>query len=203
MGFNDTYIKDYRIFLGSRSPRRKQLLEGLGLEFEIWVKEEQKEVYPEGMMSWEIAEYLAREKAKPYRNDLKEGDLLITADTIVSYKNAILGKPESRTEAIEFLSRLSGRQHEVITGVCISSPDECYCFFSETLVTFAILETDEISFYIDNYAPFDKAGAYGIQEWIGYIGVERIEGSYFNVMGLPVQKLYAELKLFTRYNNEN
>jgi len=203
MGFCDQHIKGFRVFLGSRSPRRKQLLEGLGLDFEIWVKEEQEELYPEGLMPREIAEYLARGKARPYRNDLKKGDLLITADTIVCYKNMILGKPESKEDAVEFLNRLSGRKHEVITGVCISSPDECYCFYSETLVTFANLDNDEISYYIDNYAPFDKAGAYGIQEWIGYIGVERIEGSYFNVMGLPVQRLYAELKKFTRYNNEN
>ena len=200
MGFLDEHIKNYQIFLGSRSPRRKQLLEGLGLNFEIWVKEELTELYPAGMKPWEIAEYLAKVKARPYKNELVQGDILITADTIVCDDDTIFGKPGSRKEAFDFLSNLSGRKHKVITGVCISSPDECYCFYSETLVKFAVLDAEEIDYYIDNYAPFDKAGAYGIQEWIGYIGVESIQGSYFNVMGLPVQRLYAELKKFTGFS---
>jgi len=196
MGFLDKHLKNYQIFLGSRSPRRKQLLEGLGLNFEIWVKEELPELYPEGLKPPEIAVYLAKSKARPYKDELVQGDVLITADTIVCDENTIFGKPGSRKDAVDFLNNLSGMKHNVITGVCISSPDECYCFYSETLVKFAVLNAEEIDYYIDNYSPFDKAGAYGIQEWIGYIGVESIQGSYFNVMGLPVQRLYAELKKF-------
>ena len=196
MGFLDKHLKNYQIFLGSRSPRRKQLLEGLGLNFEIWVKEELPELYPAGMKPWEIAVYLAKSKAQPYKEELVQGDILITADTIVCDEDTIFGKPGSRKDAVDFLNSLSGRKHKVITGVCIKSPDECYCFYSETLVKFTVLEAEEIDYYIDNYSPFDKAGAYGIQEWIGYIGIESIQGSYFNVMGLPVQRLYAELKKF-------
>ena len=150
-----------------------------------------------------VAEYLAKNKAKPYQRELKNHDLLITADTIVCYEDIILLKPESREQAIDSLHKLSGKEHMVITGVCISSPDQCYCFCSETRVTFAVLDDDEIQYYVDQYAPYDKAGAYGIQEWIGYVGVVRIEGSYFNVMGLPVQKLYMELKKITGYLDLN
>ncbi len=203
MGFREQYKNKYRIFLGSRSPRRKELLEGLGLDFEVWIKEDLPEIYPACMKPREIAEYLAREKARPYLEELKEGDILITADTIVCLGDSILVKPESRIDAVNSLEKLSGREHTVITGVCISSPNECNCFHSDTLVKFAELTEEEIDYYIDNYSPFDKAGAYGIQEWIGYIGVERIEGSYFNVMGLPVQKLYRELKKITRYIDKN
>ncbi len=199
MGFRDQHIKKYRIFLGSRSPRRKQLLEGLGLDFNVWVKKKLSEIYPDGLKPSEIAEFLALDKARPYLKELKPNDLLITADTIVCFNDSILKKPESKTDAVNSLRNLSCNNHTVITGVCLSSPERCYCFYSETLVKFACLDDDEIEYYIDTYAPFDKAGAYGIQEWIGYIGVERIEGSYFNVMGLPVQRLYAELKKFTEY----
>ena len=197
MTFHDIFIKVHRLYLGSRSPRRKQLLADLRLPFEVWVKEDNPEIYSDEMSQKEVAEFLAKEKSKPYLGELKAGDILITADTIVCYRDHILGKPETREEAIDSLKQLSGNQHQVITGVCISSPDKNYCFSSETLVKFADLTEAEILYYIDNFAPFDKAGAYGIQEWIGYIGVERIEGSYFNVMGLPVQKLYTELKKFT------
>lgn len=200
MAFWDDHIKNYRIFLGSRSPRREQLLKSLGLDFKVWVKEELEENYPGGLTPQEISEYLARMKAQPYLPDLEKGDILITADTIVALNNNILNKPRSRTEAIDSLASLSGEEHSVITGVCLSSPDECYCFYAETLVKFARLEIEEIYFYIDSCQPYDKAGAYGIQEWIGYIGVESIQGSYFNVMGLPVQSLYKELKKFTHYN---
>ena len=199
MGFSSHYIKKYNIFLGSRSPRRKQLLEGLGLNFKIWLKEELPELYPTGLKSNEIAKFLAKDKAQAFVKDLKENDLLITADTIVCYKDSILMKPESNTDAYNSLKKRSGNTHTVITGVCLSSPGKCSCFYSETLVKFAVLSDEEIEFYIDTCAPFDKAGSYGIQEWIGYIGVESINGSYFNVMGLPVQKLYSELKKFTGY----
>ncbi len=199
MGFRDDYIKSYKILLGSRSPRRKQLLNGLGLDFEIWIKEEQEEIFPDGLHPTEVATYLAKAKADPYLSDLLNKDILITADTIVALGDEILLKPASRTEAASSLQKLLGREHIVITGICLSSTDKCTCFYSETNVKFASLDEDEIYYYIDNYAPYDKAGAYGIQEWIGYIGVESINGSYFNVMGLPVQKLYKELKIFTGY----
>jgi len=200
MSFRDGHIRNYRIMLGSRSPRRKQLLEGLGLDFEVWVKEELPEPIPAGLAHDEIACRLAYDKSIPYRDELCKSDILITADTIVCIGDSILNKPASKAEAIESLSLLSGNTHKVITGVCLSSPDESYCFSSETLVKFAELDYDEISYYVDHYKPYDKAGAYGIQEWIGFIGVERIDGSYFNVMGLPVQKLYTELKKFTGYS---
>ncbi len=199
MGFSDIYIKNFQLFLGSRSPRRDELLKGLGLDFQIWIKEELDENYPDDLIPEEIALYLARIKAKQYLQELKTGDVLITADTIVALGNEILNKPNSREEAIDSLERLSGKSHIVITGICLSSPDKNSCFSTQTSVKFAELSSDEIEFYVDNYTPYDKAGAYGIQEWIGYIGVESITGSYFNVMGLPVQRLFCELKKFTGY----
>lgn len=199
MGFNDTYIKNFKLYLGSRSPRRDELLKGLGLDFKIWIKEELEENYPDNLIPEEIALYLARIKARQYLQELKTGDVLITADTIVALGDEILNKPNSREEAIDSLERLSGKSHIVITGICLSSPEKTSCFSAQTSVKFAELNSDEIEFYIDNYTPYDKAGAYGIQEWIGYIGVESITGSYFNVMGLPVQRLFRELKKFTGY----
>jgi len=203
MGFSDNYIKDYNIYLGSRSPRRKQLLEGLGLGFKVWIRKELSETYPDRLNPREIAEYLARIKARPYLDDLKEKDILITADTIVALGNEILSKPENRISAINSLVKLSGGIHSVITGVCLSSADKCSCFYAETMVKFAELALEEIELYVDRFEPYDKAGAYGIQEWIGFIGVERIEGSYFNVMGLPVQALYSALKRHTGYPGDH
>ena len=202
MGFSDNYLKSYNIYLGSRSPRRKQLLEGLGIKFEIWIKEEIDETFEMGLHPHEIAETLARNKAIPYTDELKASDVLITADTIVAVDDQILGKPTSRESAFKSLKEISGREHNVITGVCLSSADKCHCFYSDTLVKFAELDKSEIDYYIEKYKPYDKAGAYGIQEWIGYIGVESIRGSHFNVMGLPVQSLYRELKVFTGYNSK-
>lgn len=199
MGFIDDYIRNYNIYLGSRSPRRKQLLESLGLDFKVWIKRELSEIFPEQLNPVEIAEYLAGIKAKSYINELGDKDILITADTIVARGNEILEKPGNREEAVKSLLKLSGRQHKVITGVCLCTADKSYCFNSQTVVKFAILDREEIEFYVDNFEPYDKAGAYGIQEWIGFIGVQSIQGSYFNVMGLPVQELYRELKSFTGY----
>lgn len=199
MGFINHYIKNYQIFLGSRSPRRKHLLEELGVDFKIWVKEDKPEIYPSGLNPREIAEFLAKDKAQAFLKDLKEKDILITADTIVCCSDSILLKPKTKIDAFSSLKILSGNTHNVITGVCLSSAEKSCCFYSDTLVNFSVLEDEEIDYYIDSYEPYDKAGSYGIQEWIGYIGVESITGSYFNVMGLPVQKLYTELKKFTGY----
>ncbi len=193
------YLDQYRIFLGSRSPRRQALLTQLGLPYRVWLKEEIPEEYPEGLRPEEVALFLARLKAKPFRNELTDSDTLITADTIVVLDDEILGKPADREDAINMLSGLSGRPHEVITGVCLSSQNRESAFKASTMVWFDKLDISEIREYVDEYNPLDKAGAYGIQEWIGFIGINRIEGSYFNVMGLPVQRLYKELQVFTGF----
>lgn len=185
-------LKSYKIILASKSPRRRELLSNLGIDFEI-VTLDTDESYPANMPVDEVAAYLALKKAEPFTAEKYPSHLIITADTIVCIENEILGKPESREHAFEMLQKLSGNDHKVITGVCLSSPNQKKCFTSTTTVHFKTLSSNEIEYYIDNYKPFDKAGAYGIQEWIGFVAVERIEGSYFNVMGLPVQKLYEEL----------
>ena len=185
-------LKSYKIILASKSPRRRELLSNLGIDFEI-VTLDTDESYPATMPVDEVAAYLALKKAEPFTAEKYPSHLIITADTIVCIENEILGKPESREHAFEMLQKLSGNDHKVITGVCLSSPNLKKCFTSTTTVHFKTLSSNEIEYYIYNYKPFDKAGAYGIQEWIGFVAVERIEGSYFNVMGLPVQKLYEEL----------
>ncbi len=184
----------YNIILASQSPRRQELLKELGLEFSILVKKNIDESYPKGLNSTEIALYLAEHKASYYIEDLKQNDLLITADTIVCYNNKILNKPANYEEAKEMLKLLSGNKHQVITGVCLRTKQQSKTFAVSTDVYFNNISEQEIDFYINNYKPYDKAGAYGIQEWIGYIAVKKIEGSYFNVVGLPVQYLYEELK---------
>lgn len=180
------------LLLASNSPRRKELLAGLGFEFKIKVKEVHED-FPEHLKRAEVAEYLASHKADAYQDDLQH-EVLLTADTIVCLDERILNKPANYEEAFEMLSALSGRQHEVITGVCLLMKERKVVFHDTTKVYFKELAEAEIDYYIRNYKPFDKAGAYGIQEWIGMIGIERIEGSYFNVVGLPVQKLYSQLK---------
>jgi len=190
-------MTDYKIVLASQSPRRKELLAHLNIPFEVLVKEDVEEVFPEEMLSVNVPAYLARLKAKPYSKDCqKDNILVITADTIVFCDQQILGKPKDREEAITMLNSLSGKAHEVITGVALTAENKQTDFTVSTKVFFKTLTSEEIEFYVDNYKPYDKAGAYGIQEWIGMIGIERIEGSYFNVVGLPVQKLYTELKRF-------
>ncbi|GAB3202048.1 septum formation protein [Pontibacter aydingkolensis] len=179
------------LLLASNSPRRKELLTGLGLDYSVRVKEVHEE-FPQHLKRAEIAEYLASHKADAYKSDI-ENEVVITADTIVCLGNKVLNKPQSHHEAAEMLRALSGTCHEVITGVCLLSKEGKTVFHDITKVYFKELTLAEIDFYINHYKPFDKAGAYGIQEWIGMIGIERIEGSYFNVVGLPVQKLYTYL----------
>lgn len=189
-------LEKYRIILASGSPRRKELLKGLGIIFEVVVDKDIDESFPANLPVTEVATYLAQKKADHYKARITENQLIITADTVVISNNTILNKPANRPEAIEMLLTLSGRTHQVETGVCITTVNKQQAFKSVSDVTFCNLTQHEIEFYVDNYRPFDKAGSYGIQEWIGYIGVEKINGSYFNVMGLPVQKLYRELKQF-------
>ena len=187
-------LEKYKIILCSNSPRRRELLSGLGLNFEVRVIDGIDESYNNNNSCEEIAEEISVKKADAYLKTIGDNELIITADTIVYNNGEVLGKPHTRKEAIDMLSAISGKTHKVVTGVCIASKNKKKIFSVSTNVKFSSLEMEEILFYIDNYSPYDKAGAYGIQEWIGYIGVEGIEGSYFNVMGLPIQRLYSELK---------
>lgn len=187
-------LKDHKIILASGSPRRQQFLKDLGIDFEIRLKPVE-EVYPERLYKYEISDYLAQLKSLPLKDDLKEKDILITSDTIVWHQEKALGKPSGREEAIAMLSSLSGQTHEVITSVCFTTKNLQKTINANTKVHFRELEHKEIEYYVDHYQPFDKAGAYGIQEWIGQIGIDRIEGSYFNVVGLPVNELYKNLKI--------
>lgn len=189
-------LDKYKIVLASNSPRRKELLAGLDIAFEVKVIGDVDESYPEGLSSEEIPVYVARKKADAYLPFMKKDEMLITADTIVWTFEEILGKPNNRQDAIEMLSKLSNRVHEVITGVCIVTKNKTVFFAVSSAVSFGYLEPLDIEYYVDKYKPYDKAGSYGIQEWIGYIGAEAINGSFFNVMGLPVQRLYRELKAF-------
>ena len=184
-------LKNYRIILASGSPRRQAFFKDLNLDFTIQLKEVE-EIYPKELKHIEISEYLADLKSKAF-TDLKEQELLITSDTIVWHNNKALGKPKDYDEAFAMLKSLSGLTHEVITSVSIKSKSFQKIFSDITKVYFKELSEEEITYYIENFKPYDKAGAYGIQEWIGKIGIDKIEGSYFNVMGLPVNKLYAEL----------
>jgi septum formation protein len=189
------------IILASRSPRRQLLLREMGLDFEVKVPDVD-EIYPSGLSAEEIAVYLAELKANSFRtDDTTQGTIIITADTIVSLEDEILGKPVTREDAVEMLRKLSGKMHVVVTGVCLKSAGKKRSFFARTLVWFRELTPREISYYVDNFHPFDKAGGYGAQEWIGYIGISHIEGSYFNVMGLPVKELYEELVSFCANNS--
>ena len=188
-------LKGKRIVLASKSPRRRELLAGLELEFTVESKDVE-EIYPEGMPAEEIPVYLAQLKAAPYQGELDDNTLVITSDTIVLLNGEVLGKPTDADDAIAMLGKLSGAMHQVITGVCLTSALKTQSFSTTTNVYFRHLSAEEISFYVRTYKPFDKAGSYGIQEWIGYAAIERIEGSYFNVMGLPVQRLYQELLAF-------
>lgn len=183
------------IVLASQSPRRQQLLRELGFEFTIRTKSID-EVFPDDMPSDKVAEYLAKLKAEAFLADLQANELCITADTVVVLNGQILGKPADAAEAREMLTNLSGNHHEVITGVCLATKEKVVAFSVSTKVHFRELSGEEISYYIDKFAPFDKAGAYGIQEWIGMIGIDHMDGSYFNVMGLPTERLFRELKKF-------
>jgi septum formation protein len=189
-------LKDYKVILASKSRRRQYLLKELGIDFEIISNSETDEIYPPELTKEEIPVYLAEMKAKAIIPSVPEKTLLITADTIVWLNNKVINKPSGYEDALKMLEELSGRVHEVITGVCLKTHSKKHSFHTSTLVYFAALTKEEISYYVEQYRPYDKAGAYGIQEWIGYIGIERIEGSYFNVMGLPVQELYREIIKF-------
>ena len=189
------WFPDYNYILASKSPRRQMLLKSLGIDFKIELKETDESV-PAGMTKERIPVFLAEMKAKPFLADLTENDLLITADTIVWLNEKVMGKPEGVEEARRMLHILSGKKHKVISGVCLSSFQKQKSFYAVSDVHFKILSGEEIDYYISVCEPFDKAGAYAIQEWIGCIGITHIEGSFYNVMGLPVQKLYAEILSF-------
>lgn len=190
-------LKEYQIVLGSASPRRRELLSSLGIVFEVADPDIDEEC-PASIPPEETAVYLALEKASSLDIGPGSHKILITADTIVLCDSVILAKPSSREEAIRFLRLLSGRKHSVITGVCISSGERRRTFSAETVVTFCEIDDEEIEYYVDTYKPYDKAGGYGIQEWIGFVAMEKIDGSFFNVMGLPVNRLYRELKDFIK-----
>ncbi len=187
-------VEGYQVILASNSPRRKELLGGLGISFKVRTIQDIDESYPDTLRGEEIPIYISGKKAEAYRQTMADDELIITADTIVYDNNKVLGKPRNREEAIHMLRELSGHAHEVITGVSIVTKEKTVQFASTSKVFFTALTDEEIAYYVDAYQPFDKAGAYGIQEWIGFVGVTRIEGSYFNVMGLPIQRLYTELK---------
>ena len=198
---NIVKINNHKIILGSRSPRRQELLKQMGISFEVVVKETNED-YLTTLKAEQIAVYLSEKKAQAF-NDLDDETILITADTIVWLNSRVINKPENVEDAYKILNELSGQMHQVFTGVFLKKRNKIHSFFAETKVFFKPLEEDEINFYINQHQPFDKAGSYGIQEWIGYIGIERIEGSYFNVMGLPTQKLYLELNKFVEnWGNE-
>lgn len=188
-------LEKYKLVLASASPRRQQLLKELGLEFEVRPADVD-EFYPETLGMTAIPEYLAQLKADVLVPDMADDELLITADTIVWKDDKVLGKPADKNEAFEMLKALSGTQHQVITGINLQSKEKKVSFHAVTEVWFDDLKDEEINFYIEKYKPYDKAGAYGIQEWIGFVGIYKIEGSFYNVMGLPVHKLYQYLNEF-------
>ncbi len=185
----------WNIILASKSPRRQNLLKELGFEFEIKTKDIE-EIYPLELQREDVAVYLSELKASAFKSDLNDNDLVLTSDTIVCLNDEIIGKPTDRLGAIEMLGKLSGNKHEVITAVTLLSKEKQHTFYDVTEVYFKKLSSEEIEYYIDKYEPFDKAGSYGIQEWIGYIGIDKINGSYFNVMGLPVKRVYDEILAF-------
>ena len=189
-------LKGYHIVLASNSPRRKELLQGLDIDFEVRVIPGIDESYPDTLPVSDIPLYIAELKANKYLTQISENELLITADTVVVLGNQVFGKPVDYNDACNMLSLLSGNTHKVITGVCLITQNKQCHFSVSTNVTFSSLTKDEIEYYVKTYSPMDKAGAYGIQEWIGHVAVSSLEGSYFNVMGLPVQRIYKELKTF-------
>lgn len=191
----ESFDQKYNILLASASYRRRELLSQLGIRYSLVKPSQEEEVVPQDVCVEDVSEYLACQKSNAYK-ELKDNDLLITADTTVIIDDKILGKPHDYSEAFQMLKLLSGCTHLVVTGVCLRSVDKTVSFSVVTEVTFANIDDEEIRFYIENFKPYDKAGAYGIQEWIGKIAVENISGSFYNVMGLPVQRLYRELKKF-------
>ena len=187
-------LKNHRLILASASPRRRELLADCDLDFVLAETFECEECYPADLEAEKVAEYLSQLKSNAYPHALGERDILLTADTVVILGDKILGKPHSAEEAHEMIASLSGATHKVVKGVTLRTAERTISFSAESLVTFRTLDSEEIDYYVEKYRPMDKAGAYGIQEWIGYIGIEGIEGSFYNVMGLPVQRLYTILK---------
>ena len=189
-------LKNYYIILASNSPRRRELLGGLGIDYEVRVLSDIDECYPATLPVADIAEFIAAKKADAYRATMADNELIITADTVVICGDEVMGKPTDEADACRMLRQLSGRVHHVTTGVCLTTSQQQRRFSVTTEVTFKQLSDEEINYYVTRYRPFDKAGAYGIQEWIGYIGCTGLNGSYYNVMGLPVQRIYQELLKF-------
>ncbi len=189
-------LRDFRVILASASPRRRELLSATCIEYMLASKFECEESYPSTLDALEVAPYLSALKSSNYPNQLNYNDILITADTVVVLNGRVLGKPQNEAEARKMLADLSGSEHTVVTGVTLRSPGREHTFSSRSVVRFAELSTEQIEYYVEKYRPMDKAGAYGIQEWIGYVGIEGIEGSFYNVMGLPVQRLCRELECF-------
>ena len=187
-------LKNYRLILASASPRRRELLADCDLDFELAEKFECEECYPADLEADKVAEYLSQLKSNAYPHTLGERDILLTADTVVILGDKILGKPHSAEEAVEMISMLSGATHKVVTGVTLRTTERTISFSAESKVSFRKLDAEEVGYYVDKYRPMDKAGAYGIQEWIGYIGIDGLDGSFYNVMGLPTQRLYQALK---------
>lgn len=187
-------LQHYNVILASASPRRRELLRATGIEYRLAEKFECEEEYPATLTAEDVAPYLSRLKSHAYPTTLRYNDLLITADTTVVLGGEVLGKPTTEQEARAMLARLAGREHSVVTGVTLRMADRERTFASRSVVRFAPLSEEQIDYYVDNYHPMDKAGAYGIQEWIGYVGIESIEGSFYNVMGLPVQRLCREIE---------
>ncbi|MPM39898.1 Septum formation protein Maf [bioreactor metagenome] len=187
-------MNNYHLILASNSPRRKELLSGIDIEYEIRTLPDIEEEYTNDIPLENVAEFLAGKKAAAYLSLIKEDELLITADTVVLLNDKIYGKPVDNADARQMLRDLSGRTHRVITGVCLTTTKKQVAFSDTARVTFAELTDEEIGYYVEKYRPLDKAGAYGVQEWIGYVAVKHIEGSYFNVMGLPIHRVYEELK---------
>ena len=189
-------LKKYNIVLASKSPRRQELLKGIGVDFSILTKEVD-ESFPSKLPLIDVAPFLSLKKAKAFEDsELPENYMVITADTVVIVENEILGKPKNRDDAVRMMNLLSGKVHKVVTGVTVHTKEKTKTFSVISKVTFETLDNQEVNYYIDNFKPYDKAGAYGVQEWIGYIGVSNVEGSYYNVMGLPTQRLYKVLKEF-------
>lgn len=189
-------LRSRRLILASQSPRRRELLAASGLPFETAPRYECEEIYPPTLPAAEVPCYLSQLKSRAYPHPLAPGELLLTADTVVLLDGEILGKPRDREDAIRMLQRLSGRSHTVVTGVTLRSADRRRSFSVRSQVRFRALRDEEIRYYVDTFRPLDKAGSYGIQEWIGYAAIERISGSFFNVMGLPIQRVYTELEKF-------
>lgn len=187
-------LDKYQVILASNSPRRRELLSGLDIDYTVRVMDDIDESYPDNLLCADIPCYISRKKAEAYKQQMRQDELIITADTVVCVDDTILGKPKDADDAAAMLRLLSGKTHQVITGVTLLTSEQEKSFSVVSDVTFDDLSDEEIAYYVAKYRPFDKAGAYGIQEWIGYVGVTSLKGSYFNVMGLPVQRLYNELK---------